>query len=235
MPAAVPAAVGKKILFFSDLHYSGKEKELVSEIRSAVSQYAPDLLICGGDFTADAAEVKYLPEVLRSLADAAPCCITIPGNWERGKSWLSQGFWKQFFQQYNWHYLCNEGIKIGDWGWICGSDDINRGTPDTLPVPPEPRQAILLAHRPDTVIHLDWERKLKNYPLSLCGHTHGGQIRLPFAGALTAPSHYWVKFTGGLFGRRSKGPRMIVSTGVHHASFPWRINCRREIILIEFA
>ena len=27
---------------------------------------------------------------------------------------------------------------------------------------------------------------------------------------------------------------MLISSGVNHASFPWRFNCRREIVLVEF-
>ena len=232
--AAADRARGKKIIFFSDLHYSGKEKELVLELAGKIKQLSPDLILCGGDFTANAAELKELPECLEILAGCSPLCITVPGNWERGKEWLDQKFWHSFFAGSRWHYLCNESMPVEDWGWVYGSDDNSRGNPDVLELPPEKRQNILLVHRPDTVVYLDWERKINDFHLAVCGHTHGGQIRLPFIGALTAPSFYRTRFTGGVFARNDSDCRMIVSTGVHHASFPWRFNCRREVILLEF-
>jgi predicted MPP superfamily phosphohydrolase len=234
LKARTIGAVGKKLLFFSDLHYSGRETALVEELCRTVKKISPDLLLCGGDLTTDAVSLPHLPSVLKELSRCAPLCAVVPGNWERGKTWLSQSFWQDFFAECSWHYLCNRGLDAESWGWVYGSDEISRGYPALSEVPSADRENIFLVHRPDTVIAVDREDPLDEFTLALCGHTHGGQIRLPFLGALMVPSFYGRRMGCGLYKKTNSDTCMIISTGVNHASFPWRINCRREVILIEF-
>ena len=232
--AHTPSARNRRILFFSDLHYAPGSEYLSDALCSIAQELKADLILCGGDLCSDAVNIKYLPPLLDRLSRYAPLCAAVPGNWERGKEWLSQEFWKEFFQKYNWHYLCNESLEIGDWGWVYGCDDISKGFPAVLQELPEDREKIFLVHRPDTAISVDREFPLDDFTLVLCGHTHGGQIRIPLWGAITAPSFYGRHLTCGVYGKDNISTRMIVSTGVNHASFPWRINCRREVLLIEF-
>lgn len=232
--ARSPKAVGKRVLFFSDLHYSGKETRLAAELTGAVRNLHPDLLLCGGDLTTDAVSLGALEPLLKELSSLVPCCITVAGNWERGKSWLPAAFWQEFLNKNNWHFLCNQSLAVDNWGWVYGCDDISRGFPDLLDSPSPERENIFLVHRPDTVVAVDRIAPLDDFSLVLCGHTHGGQIRLPFWGALTVPSFYGRKMACGLYEKVDTNTRMMITTGVNHASFPWRINCRREILLIDF-
>ena len=228
------AASGKRILFFSDLHYSSKAGSLAGSLLEIARNVRPDLILCGGDLCTDGASIDALAPFLEKLSQCAPFCATVPGNWERGKTWLPEGFWKKFFTQHHWYSLCNDFLEVEEWGWIYGCDDISKGFPAILSSPPAEREKILLVHRPDTVIAVDRESALDGFTLALCGHTHGGQIRLPLVGAITAPSFYGRRFDCGVFGKSESDTRMLVSTGVNHASFPWRIFCRREVLLIEF-
>ena len=227
-------AAGKRLLFFSDLHYSAREKELADELCSIVEKLKPDVLLSGGDICSDALSIDALPPVLERLSSAVGLCVSIPGNWERGKTWLTVAFWEQFMARHRWHYLCNRSLFLGDWGWVYGCDDISKGFPSVPEISPPDPEKIFLAHRPDTVIALDRNKTLDPFSLVLCGHTHGGQIRLPLIGAVLVPSFYGRRLDCGLFGKGSSDTRMLISTGVNHASFPLRINCRREVILIEF-
>ena len=229
-----PSAAGKRILFFSDLHYSVSEKALGEELCAAVEKLRPDILLSGGDICSDALSIKALPPILERLSAAVGCCVSVPGNWERGKTWLTVDFWKNFMAEYRWHYLCNDSLELENWGWVYGCDDISKGFPSVPEVVPGALEKIFLVHRPDTVIALDRNKKLDTFTLALCGHTHGGQIRLPLIGAVLVPSFYGRRLACGLFGKTASETRMLISTGVNHASFPLRVNCRREIILIEF-
>ena len=71
-----------------------------------------------------------------------------------------------------------------------------------------------------------------NANLVLSGHAHGGQFRLPFIGGLAAPNQgLFPKYDAGLF---SEGKtKMLVSRGIGNSIFPFRVNNRPEIILIE--
>ena len=87
---------------------------------------------------------------------------------------------------------------------------------------------ILLAHNPELF-------KIYAYSganLVLSGHLHGGQFRLPFFGGLFSPSQgFFPKYDSGEFSHGDM--TMIVSRGIGNSLFPFRINNRPEIILIE--
>ena len=63
----------------------------------------------------------------------------------------------------------------------------------------------------------------------LAGHNHGGQVRLPFVGAILAPSRHGVRYAAGAF--RSGNTVMHVSRGTSCLT-PLRYNCPPEIALL---
>ena len=87
---------------------------------------------------------------------------------------------------------------------------------------------ILLSHRPelfDTYVK-------NNIDLVLSGHAHGGQLRLPFIGGLVAPHQgMFPEYDAGIY--TEENTNMIVSRGVGNSIFPFRINNRPEVLLIE--
>ena len=87
---------------------------------------------------------------------------------------------------------------------------------------------ILLSHRPevfDTYVN-------ENINLIFSGHAHGGQIRLPFIGGIYVPSQgLFPKYTSGKY--VEKNTTMIVSRGIGNSLFPFRINNRPELIVVE--
>lgn len=87
---------------------------------------------------------------------------------------------------------------------------------------------LLLSHRPELFpIYAEYE-----FDLVLSGHAHGGQFRLPGIGGLFAPNQgFFPKYDEGLF--ESDNTRMIVSRGIGNSLFPFRLNNKPEIILIE--
>lgn len=87
---------------------------------------------------------------------------------------------------------------------------------------------ILLSHRPEL-----FDTYVENgVDLVLSGHAHGGQVRLPFVGGLVAPNQgLFPEYDAGLY--TEENTNMLVSRGVGNSIFPFRINNRPEVILIE--
>lgn len=68
--------------------------------------------------------------------------------------------------------------------------------------------------------------------LLLCGHTHGGQVRLPAIGPVISPSYYGSRYASGTFRPGSAAMTMHVSRGLAGTQ-PLRLRCRPEISVLE--
>jgi len=89
---------------------------------------------------------------------------------------------------------------------------------------------VVLAHNPDTAEL--WEvANHERIDLMLSGHTHGGQVRLPFVGTPILPSAYGQKYAGGVV--EGPGCRVVVSRGVGMSLMPVRIGVPPEVVEVE--
>ena len=234
-PIADEAAVGRRIIFVSDLHYnaSAEGERRIDALTEALSGLHGDLILMGGDAVGDACRMKGLSRVLGRFAACADTALAVLGNWERGKRWLGIDFWRGVYADGGFELLCNESREAGAF-YIYGSDELTHGFPEFPPKQGgEDRFRILLCHRPDAVISFDCGDLLSRWQLALCGHTHGGQWRMPALGPLYVPSFYWRTFDRGWFQRRGEELRMFVSPGVGELSLPWRIDCPREVAVLD--
>ncbi len=237
VPSPTAELKGRRIAFLSDLHYHSAERleRRISALAEMLSSYHPDLLLTGGDITGDACDLPGMVTALRRLSGCAQAALAIPGNWERGKHWLPVEFWRNIYERGGFELLCNEYRTVGGFG-IYGEDDLIHGVPEPpSALPDDGKLRILLTHRPDSVIADDDDGRLDSFFMALCGHTHGGQWRLPLAGALYVPSLYRRRFDRGWFRRDGSGTLMFVSVGAGELSLHGRFNCPREAAVIEFA
>lgn len=113
---------------------------------------------------------------------------------------------------------------------VSGLGDYWEGTTDhaaALDGVPEAMPRIVLAHNPDSA---EADANGRRMDLMLSGHTHGGQIAVPWRGALVVPSAYGTKYAGGWVG----GPQcpVIVSRGVGMTVMPIRFLVPPEIGVI---
>lgn len=91
----------------------------------------------------------------------------------------------------------------------------------------ENRYTVLLSHRPE-LFDLYAEHGIN---LALCGHAHGGQVRLPLIGGLYAPNQgRFPLYQSGLY--RKGAAKMVVSRGLGNSLDPLRINNRPELIVV---
>jgi predicted MPP superfamily phosphohydrolase len=112
--------------------------------------------------------------------------------------------------------------------WIAGVDDVLEGNArldESLRTIPRGEATILLAHEPD------FADAARRYPvdLQLSGHSHGGQIRLPLAGATYLPP-LARKYPSGL---RRLGPlTLYTNRGLGTVVLPIRFDCPPEVTLL---
>ncbi len=117
-----------------------------------------------------------------------------------------------------------DGMPILGIGWRAGRIGADPDSADRLEGASGP--ALVLAHSPDHVRGLPPERVL----LALCGHTHGGQVRLPLIGAPWVPVRAPLPRLAGAM--RLGGVRTYVSRGIG-ATVPIRLGSVPEAILLE--
>jgi predicted MPP superfamily phosphohydrolase len=110
---------------------------------------------------------------------------------------------------------------VDDWGW--GKADFARAMRglDTS------RPSVLLSHEP---MALDVP-ETRGVSLILSGHTHGGQISLPFVGSPAAYIWKHLKYLRGMY--ESEGTRLYVSRGTGMIGVPVRMGARPEVAVLR--
>jgi predicted MPP superfamily phosphohydrolase len=98
--------------------------------------------------------------------------------------------------------------------------------PKTMRAIADDAPVILLAHEPDIFPEVP-----ERVSLTLCGHTHGGQVRLPFIGAPVVPSRFGQRFAYGHI--IEEGRHLVVSRGLGCSILPVRFGSPPEIVLLE--
>jgi uncharacterized protein len=129
---------------------------------------------------------------------------------------------------------CHPIERSGARFWLAGLDDPVVGSPDpelAIPsrirnIPNEP--VVVLCHAPDYADDLLADPAGKAVKVMLSGHTHGGQVRLPLAGAKLLPP-LGQKYVEGWF--RPGGMQLYVNRGLGTVGVPFRFDCPPEITL----
>jgi hypothetical protein len=134
-------------------------------------------------------------------------------------------------QAENIHVLANQSEAIerdGSRIWLAGVNDVLSHTadlPQTLARVPTGEAVILLAHEPD------FADEASRFPidLQLSGHSHGGQIRLPFLPPLYLP----IMAKKYVLGAYRVGPLLLyTNAGLGTVVVPLRFDCPPEITLL---
>jgi predicted MPP superfamily phosphohydrolase len=129
--------------------------------------------------------------------------------------------------------LVDEHVPIernGSRFWLCAVNDPSTTNPRLeLAVPSQPDgPVILMAHEPDYADLVFAHPRGRLVDVMLSGHTHGGQIRLPFLGPLVLPPMGRI-YPEGLF--RIGKMQLYVNRGIGAVGIPFRLNCPPEITL----
>ena len=210
-----------KIAHLTDIHTSGiarRERAMLALIEAE----RPDIIVITGDSISVASDYPGLRQVLLQLQ--APLGVWIVrGNHE---DWWPVENEQQFYSTANATLLLNSSREVRDGIWLVGFDDMYGGLPDTnaFGEVPESAYKIALFHSPMFI-----EKTAGRCDLALAGHTHGGQVRLPFIGPLWLPP-FSGDFVRGWF--EKQGTRMYVSRGIGTSLLDIRFLSRPEVAII---
>ena len=218
-----------RVVHLSDLHtgpFIGYDA--VREWVDAANAQAPDLIVVTGDFVDQwfGRDLEGLAQVLLELR--APLGVWgVWGNHDHAR-FADLGRLESTLNRAGIHILNNRGVRLRDDLFLAGVDDLQRGAPnvtDALRSRPQDAACLLLAHNPDFIPHVPQE-----VALTLCGHTHGGQIRLPGVGAVFTSSEHGQRFASDWVDEPMLG---YVSRGLGTVIFPARLGCPAELAVFD--
>lgn len=225
--ADLPAHLnGFTIGVLADLHIGAMVP--VARGREAAERLArlkPDLVVVAGDMTG---LVDSTAEGQRLIDEAfAPVqgAYGVLGNWDYFHHELPMGVKRQQAVR----MLVNQGVLAAPGLWLAGLDDGLWGQPDldkALAGAPAGAVRILLAHEPDLA---DLVQPRHRVALQISGHTHGGQVRLPFYGPLLLPP-MGRKYVAGLY--QAPACQVYTTRGLGMTQVAVRFWCPPEITLI---
>lgn len=218
-----------RVLLVSDVHTGIFLKpEALAPIVSSLMALQPDMVAVAGDLvTGRGSELDPFLEALTPLAGAplgAWCCLGnhdyFGGDPERICASL---------ERIGVRTLRNESVTVTHGGSnivVGGIDDLVMGRPDWAAlVERHGTPHLLLAHNPD---HF-YAAAARGVPLTLSGHTHGGQIRLPNGPPIIRQSRFCLDEGAYAF----QSSLLVVSRGLGSVGLPWRWGADPEAILLE--
>lgn len=229
-----------KFVVITDLH-NKEYGEKNADLAELVKEQNPDFIaVCGDMVNRGDPDTTKMKDVLEKLSKIAPtyCCL---GNHERDNAAKFGTDFKSETNSTGAVLLDNEYIKFNKNGksvliggmsdypyyeFYTPDDDVpSRTLWEEFAEKAKNNFTILLHHQPEYIAE---DAKKTDIDLIVCGHTHGGQIQLPFIGGVIAPNQ-------GLFPKYDKGEfdldgtKMIVCAGLSNPVFIPRINNQVEL------
>ena len=230
---------GFRIAQLSDIHLDlFTEPFFLRHAIHKINSLNPDAVVLTGDFitefmrspTFSLRAAWHCAEILQSLN-----CARIYGIMGNHDALSNPDEITRALTQHGVQVLRNACLPIERNGarfWLAGLDDPLAGRPDlnkTIParirgLRNEP--VVLLCHEPDYIDPILRHAAGQSIRLMLSGHTHGGQVRMPFYGPLTLPM-MGKNYVEGLF--RRGATQLYVNRGIGTVGVPFRFDCPPEI------
>ena len=190
LPRLSPAFDGYKLVQFSDIHMgTGMTRDQLTHIVAAVNAQSPDLVAITGDFVTHGSLERLAPALIEPLSqlEAKDGSVAVLGNHDH---WTDPAGVRQILRESAIRDVSNGVftlVRDDARLHVAGVDDhweaLDR-LDEVLAQVPDDGAAILLAHEPDFA---DISAPTGRFDLQISGHSHGGQIILPFLGPPRIP------------------------------------------------
>ena len=233
-----PASADKlKIAVLSDLHVGSPyiDEAKLQLISSKVNEARPDLIVLLGDFISDVrggktVEPEIIAENLRGLR--APLGVfAVLGNHDW---WYDGERVRRALEGVGIRVLENDAARIeynNQTIWLAGLGDLWTSKPNiegTLSKTSNGHPVVVLTHNPDVFPQIP-----SSVALTLAGHTHGGQVCLPFIGRPQIPSNFGQRYAAGHIIENNH--HLFVTTGIGTSIYPVRFRVPPEIVILTVA
>ena len=227
-----PVFDGYRVAVIADLHLGQWLTPLrLAGVVGTVNDLKPDLIAIPGDLVSYDLERYSAPlaENLKALK-AKDGVVVVLGNHDH---WAGASKVRKILQQAGVTDLANDAISIKKGKtelWVSGVDSVKVNA-DRLDhvlakIPPGSTPGILLVHEPDFA---DEAAATGRFALQLSGHSHGGQVALPYIGVPIRGNHFKNYYSGTY---QVKDMVLYVNRGLGVNVVWLRWNCRPEITLI---
>ena len=239
LPGLSPEFSGIRVAQISDIHMGGwMNASRLQQVADLVLEQKPELLLLTGDFlvghTFDKNSEGHLQDMVNILS---PLAKSIPSFGILGNHdyWTNAGAVRELLKSSGIVDLTNSVFTVsrGNKNFhLCGVDDIWEGDVrlgEIVAKLPKDGAAILLAHEPDFA---DTSAATGRFDLQVSGHSHGGQVVIPFYGPPILP-FLGRKYHSGLY--QVGNMLQYTSRGVGMAMLPVRFNCPPEITIFTLS
>lgn len=228
-----PVFDGYRVAVIADLHLGQWLTPLrLAGVVGMVNDLKPDLIAIPGDLVSYDLErfAAPLAENLKALKAKDGVVVVVLGNHDH---WAGASKVRKILQQAGVTDLANDAISIKKGKaklWVSGVDSVKVNA-DRLDhvlakIPPGSTPGILLVHEPDFA---ESAAATGKFALQLSGHSHGGQVALPFIGVPIRGNHF-KNYYSGTYQVKDMVLHVNRGLGVNVVWLRW--NCRPEITLI---
>jgi predicted MPP superfamily phosphohydrolase len=231
LPRLPAAFEGFTIVQLTDIHYGFlMPMTAVRHVVKTANALEKDIVVCTGDYIHERNSTAQIDAVWPELSQlqAPKGVYSVLGNhdhWgdtDRSLAWLTR----------SGQNLRHRSVAIEKQNqriWLGGAGDFWEDAPGidlAFEGVPSGECKILLCHNPDSA-DTDYKRRID---LMICGHTHGGQVVIPFWGPPVLPVSN-KRYSSGLIDNGKT--KLFISRGLGWAIIPIRLNCLPEIAVLK--
>lgn len=222
---------GFKIVHITDVHYGPLVRlNFVKEVINKANGIRGDIIVCTGDYVHERNSTKQIDTVWPVLSQlkATHGVYSVLGNHDHWADFNKSKYWLSKSGQ-NLRHKSIPISKNGEEIWLGGAGDYfedSIGIDTAFQNVPKEKCKIVLAHNPDTAD----QNYVTRVDLFISGHTHGGQVNIPFIGTPILPVKN-KKYSSGYIQNSKNG--VFISRGIGWAIIPVRFNCSPEIAVLN--
>ncbi len=225
-----PNLKGIRVVFLSDLHLKKHDYKKLDKIVTLANKQSPDLVLIGGDIATGHSYKKTMDINIAAqklnLINAPILAVLGEHDWWAGGETIIQGLRANGIT-----VLQNSARRVmikRKYIDIIGLEDLTTRQPNiAVAFKKTQLPRIVLTHNPDVYYDI-----MDDVTVILAGHTHGGQFLIPFTPPLFVPSKFGAEFASGEI--KNTHNKMIISRGLGTSILPVRLNCKPEIVVVDF-